>query len=131
MKTSDMAKENNALLRSAANTLQMAYYDHLANGGKNDPGEERWIEALTAGADAITQVAVLESRLAQVERERDAAVDDLSNSCAYCKHMSGDVDEPPCTECFHPRNNIVFAPITRTKFEWRGVCPENSKEETK
>lgn len=71
MKAPDMAKENNFVLREAAEAAQMGYYDHLAAGGKGDPVEERWIEALMAGADAITQVAVLESRLAQVERERD------------------------------------------------------------
>jgi hypothetical protein len=123
MKMPDMRKENNFVLREAAKAACDGYYTHLQNGGKGDPSEERWIEALTAGADAITQVAVLEARLTQVECERDAAVADLSNSCAYCKHASGSVDEPPCTECFHPKNNIIFAPITRTKFEWRGVCP--------
>ena len=76
---------------------------------------------------AIAYITQLEQRLAQVERERDAAVVDLSNSCAYCKHVSGSVDELPCTECFHPKNNVIFAPITRTKFEWRGIGAENSK----
>lgn len=69
MKTPDMAKENNFVLREAAKAAQMGYFDHLSAGGKGDPAEERWIEALTAGADAITKVAVLESRLAQVEKE--------------------------------------------------------------
>lgn len=69
MKTPDMAKENNFVLREAAKAAQMGYFDHLSAGGKCDPAEERWIEALTAGADAITKVAVLESRLAQVEKE--------------------------------------------------------------
>lgn len=81
--------------------------------------------------EAASMIEERESRLAQVERERDAAVADLSNSCAYCKHTSGSVDEPPCTECFHPKNNIIFAPMTRTKFEWRGVCPENTKEDSR
>lgn len=100
-----------------------------------------YIQQLEAGIDHAEKVAKecaksitenldkLQAKLIQVERERDAAVADLSNSCAYCKHTSGSVDEPPCTECFHPKNNIIFAPITRTKFEWRGVCPENTKEE--
>ena len=90
-------------------------------------------ESVVSSPGAVEDMAIeinrLTERLAQVERERDAAVADLSNSCAYCKHTSGTVDEPPCTECFHPKNNIIFAPITRTKFEWRGVCPENTKEE--
>lgn len=83
MKTPDMAKENNFLLREAAKAAQMGYYDHLSAGGKGDPAKERWIEALNAGADAITKVSVLESRLAQAERERDAAVNELNES-RYC-----------------------------------------------
>lgn len=120
MKTPDMAKENNFVLREAAKAAQMGYCDHLAAGGKGDPAEERCIEALTAGADAITQVAVLESRLAQAERERDAAVRDCARFPCYT-----------CTE----RENGDFCPQCRTMgtfralHEWRGVCDENTKEE--
>ena len=152
MKTIDLTKENNFVLREAAKAASMGYYDHLAAGGKGDPAEERWIEALAAGADAITQVSVLEQRLVQAEealafertyredqavawelkcsllereteqaeRERDAAVEDLSlaldgvdqmnNDCRFCKHN----DKPLCETC---------------EWEWRGVCEENSKEE--
>lgn len=132
MKTPDMVKENNALLRNAANTLQMGYYNHLANGGKNEPAQERWIEALTAGADAITQVAVLESRLAQVERERDAAVCDLSDACKYCKHISCDDEDEnsPCKDCMQRKAGVPFGPMIRTRFEWRGVCEENTKDDS-
>lgn len=122
MKTPDMAKENNFVLREAANAAQMGYYDHLAAGGEGDPAEERWIEALTAGADAITQVSVLESRLAQVERERDAAVRDiciLSDACTVCTH--GHSLKNDCKELFG---------YDRCGFEWRGVCEENTKEES-
>ena len=65
-------------------------------------------------------VVSYESRLAQVERERDAAVRDLEElttrvsslhlDCDYCK----DKEKPICNNC---------------KWEWRGVCAENSKEE--
>lgn len=120
MKTPDMAKENNFVLREAAKAACDGYYTHLQYGGKGDPAEERWIEALTAGADAITKVAVLESRLAQVERERDAAVNDLNKAmlldeaefCTFCKNIK----KPYCHSC---------------EFEWRGVCEENTKEEGK
>lgn len=64
------------------------------------------------------KITKLESRLAQVERERDAAVADLKNSvdrvaclyldCEFCK----DKDKPVCEDC---------------EWEWRGVCEENSK----
>ena len=131
MKTTDMAKENNFVLREAAKSAQMGYYDHLAAGGKGDPAEERWIEALIAGADAITLVAVLESRLAQVERERDAAVEDLGTekSCQTCKH--GDIYnssgcEGNCRSCSN-----ISCPCESCNYKWRGVCPENTKEDSK
>ena len=116
MKTPDMAKENTFVLREAAKAAQMGYYDHLAAGGKGDPAEERWIEALIAGADAITYVAVLESRLAQVEMERDAMAHDiLRDHCEACKH-----GWTALNDC----NTFLSC-----KYEWRGVCPENTKEE--
>lgn len=64
-----------------------------------------------------------------VKRERDAAVADLSNSCQYCKFASTAVDEAQCASCIKPKNAWLFSPRVRTKFEWRGVCKENSKEE--
>ena len=77
----------------------------------------------------------LESRLAQVERETDAAVADLTDSsdCEYCKHEPIFHTCPgtnchtcerdcPCARCSHRRRN---------GFEWRGVCEENTKEEGK
>lgn len=68
MKTPDqinMNAENAFVLREAAKAHGMGYYDHLAHGGKGDPAEERWIEALNAGADALAYIQ-------QLERERDA-----------------------------------------------------------
>ena len=120
MKTVDMARENNFVLREAAKAACDGYYTHLTAGGKGDPAEERWIEALTAGADAITLVAVLESRLAQAERERDAAVIDLRlyAGCKVCKH--GDFEfTHECMDCSYDNNN----------WEWRGVCEETTKGE--
>lgn len=115
MKTPDMEKENNFVLREAANAAVDGYYDHLAAGGKGDPAEERWIEALIAGADAITTVAVLESRLAQSERERDELFMYLPHDCTTCRFelTCERSDECNCGEFW----------------QWRGVCPENTKEE--
>lgn len=69
--------------------------------------------------DALAYIQQLESRLAQVERERDAAVHDLDYAlrevprlnidCYFCKSK----DKPQCDECF---------------WEWRGVCAENTEE---
>ena len=70
--------------------------------------------------EAANEIEQLESRLAQAERECDAAVSDLENviglsaivnlDCEFCKHM----DRPTCEEC---------------DWEWRGICPENTKED--
>jgi len=61
--------------------------------------------------------ADLKSRLAQVERERDAALHDfLCDPCEVCKHGETALDD-------------CCALYTQCKFEWRGVCSENTKEE--
>ena len=87
-----------------------------------------------ATVDELLQaVDQLKSRLAQVERERDAALNDLKDDgdCYYCKHrdlcsqcylgvcVGCDKEECPCCNCDRMNNN----------YEWRGVCPENTKEE--
>lgn len=77
--------------------------------------------------DALAYIIQLEQRLAQAERERDAAVVDLSNSCQYCKFASAAVDEAQCASCIKLKNAWLFSPSLRTKFEWRGVCEENSR----
>ena len=85
--------------------------------------------------EVLQKVDQLKSRLAQVERERDAAVTDLEDAgdCHYCKrkdlpkkcghgqgYCSGcENKECPCYDC-SPKNN---------NFKWRGVCVENTKVE--
>lgn len=67
--------------------------------------------------DAINGYRQLESRLDQVERERDALKHDfLNDPCLVCKHGPAALDD-------------CKAPYTPCKFEWRGVCSENTKEE--
>lgn len=67
--------------------------------------------------DAISYIQQLESRLAQAEKERDAAVCDLRTfvdryvGCLIC-------DKTRCVGC-----------NTSNNWSWRGVCPENTKEE--
>ena len=83
-------------------------------------------------AEILQAVDQLKSRIANVELERDAAIKDLSYSCQYCKHISCDDDDDgsPCKDCFQRKDGILFAPMVRVHFEWRGVCPENTKEES-
>lgn len=75
--------------------------------------------------DALAYIQQLESRLAQVERERDAAVHDMvkivheldGTACEWCKNAY--FDEVKCRECR----------FYNESFEWQGVCPGNSKED--
>lgn len=74
-------------------------------------------------------VLFYESRLAQSERERDAMFHDLFRygpECRTCKNHGGDYASLPCSDC------VEASKISKVlRWQWRGVCPENSKEETK
>lgn len=120
-----METENSLVLREAAKDAQMAYFNHLAGGGKRDPDRERWIKSLTDGADAITRASVLASRLKQVERERDALMYYAKGCCTTCafrddcaKHDLN--DSSPYGERWYYGDC--------EDWEWRGVCGENTKE---
>lgn len=71
--------------------------------------------------DAITYIQQLESRLAQAERERDAAINDCGRF--------------PCRTCMYEGHAAVCYICHgvpgggRVNYEWRGVCPENTKED--
>ena len=72
-------------------------------------------------ADALAYIEQLESRLAQVERERDALKHDLTacfirptKMCSVCKNIK----TSGCNMCEHG-----------DLFKWRGVCAENTWEE--
>ena len=68
----------------------------------------------------LNLIHYLESRIVQVERERDAAVADLKlvRCCGTCINNEGGCT----TECY-----IVSG--RPTGWQWRGVCPENTKED--
>lgn len=77
-------------------------------------------------SDALAYIQQLESRLVQAERERDAAVHDMENYAGYgaiCKHFDND--------CPHIVEGCPLWPSDCESYEWRGVCPENTKEEEK
>ena len=73
-------------------------------------------------ADAINGYEKLEASLAQVERERDAMHRDMKlySRCKACKKFADGQDCPVHTECTYGGKAL---------FEWRGVCPENTKED--
>lgn len=75
--------------------------------------------------DALAYILQLESRLAQVERERDASVEDIEPRCDYCEFMDNTYGEAPC-----PTEEKLEEDGFCNGFKWRGVCPENSKEGT-
>lgn len=85
---------------------------------ESECGECSLIDQCETNATVLAYIEQLESRLAQVERERDAAVDDLYPSCELCKYDHKKSDEEPCATCGHGMH-----------WEWRGVCAENTKEE--
>lgn len=71
----------------------------------------------------------LESRLAQTERERDAAVSDISRASAFLCRACRKNNWPNCGA---GRNNLEPDDVIGCDdFEWRGVCDENTKEATK
>ena len=79
-------------------------------------------------ADALAYIQQLETRLAQVERERDALIKHVQGKCHACKHADGFPNEGLCGSCkhtFHAKRESA------ENWEWRGVCPENTKGEEK
>lgn len=73
-------------------------------------------------SESLARIQQLESRLAQVEKERDAAIHDLHRYCSTCKHdPRKEFNKMPCKLCM---DNKIDG------YEWRGVCAENSKEES-
>ena len=75
-------------------------------------------------ADALAYIEQLESRLAQVERERDAAVKDIGISCDYCAYADYHFGEAPCITLEEYELGKLCS-----GWKWRGVCAENTREE--
>lgn len=76
--------------------------------------------------DALAYIHQLESRIAQVERERDAAVNDLKEvvegacGCDVCgKSDEGYTDLPP--HCKYADDDDCW--------QWRGVCDDGTGDE--
>ena len=82
-------------------------------------------------SELLQAVSQLKDRLAQAERERDAAVCDLSDACKYCKHISCDDEDEtsPCKDCMQRKGGVPFGPMIRTHFEWRGLCEDNTHDQ--
>ena len=79
--------------------------------------------------DTLAYIIHLESRLAQVERERDAAVRIVHGLCLHCKNE--DSKDDTCRECMYYPYRFVYGTGDAyvDNWQWRGVCAENTKEE--
>lgn len=78
--------------------------------------------------EALAYIQQLESRLAQVERERDAAVADIRKASSFLCRVCTKNDWPNCAA---GRNNLYSDDVVECEdFEWRGVCEENTTPET-
>lgn len=82
-------------------------------------------------------VAILketQEQLAQVEREKEAAVRDLEDAvdghCRYCKNNDLESQCDYTGECHVCLNEDCPCHERNCHWQWRGVCPENTKEET-
>ena len=102
-------------------------------GYDKDEGTEAATRAANAREVALKAIDQLESRLAQVERERDAAVADLKDDgdCYYCKNrdLAAQCDFGSCIDCGNEECPCFRCDRMKNHFEWRGVCPKNTKEE--
>ena len=92
----------------------------------------------TLTGDAFELIKQLESSLAQVEKERDAAVSDMRTAvktnavCIACKHdrpfdNNCEENDFDCANCKSPC--MCQSCHLGNNYEWRGICAENSKEE--
>ena len=98
--------------------------DALAYIHQLEEGIDRAAQLVQSANELIKErLKEMESRLAHVERERDAAVEDLKGSswCEDCRHYKAYAKKEPCKTCL--KNNM------KTLWQWRGVCPENTKED--
>lgn len=79
--------------------------------------------------DALAYIIQLETRLAQAERERDAALKDIANTCWSCGNAKPSQLSKFLYSCPHLKGKAGV----RTQCEhwqWRGVCAENTKDDS-
>lgn len=100
-----------------------------------DDGTVAITRASEAREVALRAIEKLEASLAQAERERDAAVHDLTNSspCFACYHFIR--NKGACKGGMRCCDGQFKAEIGHSEYDgpdwrWRGVCSENAKEGT-
>lgn len=71
--------------------------------------------------EALAYIQQLESRLAQAEQDAKEMANDLDcSACTWCEYKDFDYTNEACKECRTYNEG----------FKLRGVCPENSKEDS-
>ena len=80
--------------------------------------------------DALALIQQLEAENAELKRERDAAVNDLTQSrfCHACKHRE---EKEQLNEHYDTPSQCINCHLERSQFLWRGHLPEPPKEEEK
>lgn len=99
-------------------------FDMVACTGHMSQDAFAYIQQLEAKVVKQSQrIDELVQELEVVRRVRDAAVDSLRGDCRHCKYITYPSCEEPCRSCIDGcsyRTNKI-------KWEWRGVCPENTE----
>lgn len=111
-KTTQLMQSATEVIKKSQEQLESTY----SQVKKSLCGKENasWVEVLEAANQ-------LKTRLAQAERERDAAINDCGRF--------------PCRTCMYEGHAAVCYICHgvpgggRVNYEWRGPCPENTKEE--
>ena len=119
MKTPDEINKSIEVLRIYAQGATNAYVTHLTYGGKADQEQEDYIKALDDGANALAYIE-------QLERERDAAIEDIKKAaifiCQTCKkYHPAVIDETKhfCDEI--SADHFDDGAIACGMYEWRGA----------
>lgn len=104
--------------------------DHCVTKKNNDvKAYINTLECMVLQEQAKTHLTFLEnenlrSKISQVEQERDAVMAYLKEAgCEHCKHAPSPNDvyiRNECCDC-----------VRHCNFEWRGVCAENTEEDSK
>ena len=78
--------------------------------------------------DALALIRQLEAENAELKRELDAAVHDLTQSrfCHACKHRE---EKEQLNEHYDTPSQCINCHLERSQFLWRGPLPEPPKEE--
>lgn len=100
-------------------------YDGLDCAKHVDQDALAYIQQLEAGNESKQKrIDELESRLAQVERERDALMESVKGCCETCAFVGDCAKHDP-----DPTSTGAWWYDDCEEWQWRGVCEENTPDE--